>query len=169
MSRIINIDYILRCFFEEPNKWYHVRELSRLIKINPATISKYLNKLNKEEILIKKRERGHLLFKADTENENYKDKKKFYNITLIKKSGLLEFLDKELNYPEAVILFGSFSKGENDKNSDIDLFVISNLKRELNLSDFKKIFHREVQLFIETPKKFIEMEKNSKNLINSIL
>ena len=54
MSRIINIDYILRCFFEEPNKWYHVRELSRLIKINPATISKYLNKLNKEEILIKK-------------------------------------------------------------------------------------------------------------------
>ncbi|TSC64256.1 MAG: hypothetical protein G01um101493_184, partial [Microgenomates group bacterium Gr01-1014_93] len=93
MSKLINIENVLKNFFEEPNRWFHVRETARLLKLNPATISKYLNKLTKENILIKKSERSHLLFKSNTESDEFKDLKKYYNIKLIKKSGLIEYIN----------------------------------------------------------------------------
>jgi len=169
MSKIINIENILEHFFKEPNKWFHVRELARLKKLNPSTISKYLNKLNKENLVIKKSERNHLLFKANTESEDLKDYKKFFNIRLIKKSGLIEYIKKELHYPDIIILFGSFAKAENDTDSDIDLFVISNVKKQLNLEKFEKNLGKTIQIFVESPKDFINMQKNNKNLVNNIL
>ena len=169
MSKIINSEEILKYFIEEPNRWFHVRETARLIKLAPATISKYVNKLTKENILIKKKERNHLLFRANTESEEFKDYKRFYNIKTIKKSGLIDYFNKELHFPEAIILFGSYAKAENDKNSDIDLFIISNTKKELNLEKFRKILQREIQIFLHTPKEFIDLQKESKHLINNVL
>jgi predicted nucleotidyltransferase len=46
---------------------------------------------------------------------------------LIKNSELISFLEYKYT-PEAIILFGSFSKGENGKNSDIDILIISPIK-----------------------------------------
>lgn len=169
MSKIINIENILKYFFEEPNRWYHVREAARLIKLNPTTISKYLNNLTKENILIKKLERKHLLFKANTESEEFRDLKKYYNIRLIKKSGLINYINKELHYPEAIIIFGSYAKSENDKDSDLDIFIISNTKKKLDLQKYEKVFQKEIQMFLHTPEEFKDLQRNNKHLINNVL
>lgn len=169
MSKIINLQPFLKYFFEEPNNWFHVREMARMLKLNPTTASKYLNQLYKENILIKKYERKHLLFKASTESNSYKDVKIHYNINSIKDSGLIVYLDKELHYPEAIIIFGSYSKGENDRNSDIDLFVVSNVKKEPDTSTFEKKLKAKIQLFIRSKDEFHKMQKENKNLTNSIL
>ena len=44
-------DKILEYFFEEPNKEFYVRELARLLKKSPTTISKYLLYLKREGLL----------------------------------------------------------------------------------------------------------------------
>lgn len=172
MSKIIDKEAALRHFFEEPNRWFHVREMARMLKLTPTTVSKYLNALYRKGVIIKKPERKHLLFKADTENSSYKDAKIYYNIKLLRECGLIGYLDNKLHYPEAVILFGSYAKGENNKNSDIDLFIISNIKKELsslNLSEFEKKLKTKIQLFIKNKSDFIKLQKENKNLVNSIL
>lgn len=169
MSKIIQIEGIMKHFYNEPNRWYHVREIARLEKLNPTTASKYLDTSYKEQILNRKEERGHILFRANTESYAYKDSKIFYNIRMIRQSGLIEFLDKELHYPEVIVLFGSYAKGENNKNSDIDLFVISNKSKNPNLGEFEKKLNSKIQLFIKTRSEFYRIQKENKNLVNSFL
>ena len=72
---------------------------------------------------------NHLLFKANVENKKFKQLKLNYNLNLLYNSGLIDYLIKELNYPEAIILFGSFAKAENNSASDIDLLIISSSKK----------------------------------------
>lgn len=50
---------------------------------------------------------------------------------------LLDFLERELRYPEVIILFGSAARGEDIERSDIDLFVLIVTPRELDLSKYK--------------------------------
>lgn len=169
MSKIIDNQSFLKYFFEEPNKWFHVREMARLLRLTPTTVSKHLNRLYKDELLIKKQERGHLLFKANSGSDSYKGAKIHYNIKSVRDSGLIEYLDKELHYPDAILIFGSYAKGENDKNSDIDLFILSNRKKGVSLEEFEKKLKAKVQLFIKNKGEFIKLQKENKNLVNSIL
>ena len=169
MSKIISEELLLKPFFEEPSRWFHVREMARLTKLNPTTISKYLNRFSKVGLLTKNEERGHLLFRANTESHKYKDAKIYNNIKSIKNSGLLGYLEKELHYPETIILFGSYAKGENDKNSDIDLFIVGKIKKEMNLSEFEKRLKARIQLFMKNKDEFAKLQKENKNLANSIL
>jgi len=45
------------------------------------------------------------------------------------------YIINQFNEPEAIILFGSYYKAENIKKSDIDLLVISPIKKELKLNE----------------------------------
>ena len=161
------MDEILNFFINEPEREFHVRELARLAKKSPTTISKYLNNLNKKEILISKRKFNHSLFKANNENKKFKDIKLFYNITKIRESGLINHLNNEFNHPEAIILFGSFSKAENTPNSDIDILIISPLKKEIDLIKLEKILSHRIQLFIYSSKEIEKMKINNKELVNN--
>ncbi len=169
MSKIINKEDVLRLFFEEPSTLFYVREVARLLSINATTASKYLKVLSEEDFLVCKEELGHLLFRARTDSYKYKDAKIFYNMSKIRKSGLIEYLEKELHYPETVILFGSCAKGENDKNSDIDIFIISREKKDPNMHRFEKILNAKIQLFIKTKDDFKKLQKENKNLANSFI
>ncbi len=168
MSEKIDID-TLQPFIENPFNEFHVREIARILKISPTTAGKCLESLKKEDYLLKKKERGHLLYRANTESENYKELKTYYNIRKIKKSGVVDFLIKEFNYPEAIILFGSYAKAENTPVSDIDIFILSEAKKEPDLALLEKRIGCKIQLFTANRKKFNQMLKESKELLNNIL
>ena len=78
----------LRLFFESPTKEFNVRELARILNISPATASNELKKLAKDGILIKRKERILDLYRANLDNDLYKDIKTFYNLRRIKEAGL---------------------------------------------------------------------------------
>ncbi|MBS3056954.1 MAG: nucleotidyltransferase domain-containing protein [Candidatus Aenigmarchaeota archaeon] len=162
------IDNILNIFIEEPEKRFSVREIARLLKINPSTASKYLQILAKDGFLRKRKEFNCILYQADAESEKFKDIKIYYNISKIRNSGLIEVIEDEL-YPEVIILFGSYAKGENTKRSDIDLFVLSESKKNLDVATFEKIFGSEIQLFVMNKKKVENIKKENKELLNNIM
>ena len=162
------IDNIINLFMEDSYREFSLRETARLSKLNPMTASKYLNMMVSNGIIRKRSDRNYILFSADTESEAFRDKKRSYNISKIRSSGLIGFLEKEL-HPEAIILFGSFSKAENHKESDIDMFVISESKKKPNLSGFERKLDSEIQLFIHSRKEFEELKNTSKELINNVL
>ena len=160
------MDNILNLFFEEPEREFHVREIARIVKKSPTTISKYLTKLQKEQMLTSRTALNHKLFKADTESLNYKNSKLAYNINQIVSSKLIDYIKDKLN-PSAIILFGSFRKSENNKESDIDLLVISPEKTKLELSAFERKLKHKIQLFVHSNKDLQKMLKTNKELVNN--
>ena len=158
----------LKLFFEEPARQYHLRELARVMKRNPVTVKSYLQDAVKMGILNRASERGLELYSSNTENSYYKLYKKCYNKFKIMESGFIDFLNDELNLP-AIILFGSYGCGEDNQNSDADIFILTNTKKDLNLGIFEKKINRPIQLHCMNKAEFDKTKKNNPALINSII
>lgn len=153
---------ILELFFEEPNRNFQIREISRITKIPVMTTKKYLEELKKEDLIIKEKKGIYPSFKAN-ENKFFKFYKQQDILLKIYKSGLIDYLEKEL-HPKNIILFGSMKKGEYVKESDIDIFLESNSKKHTDLTKFEKILKHDIQLFIEE-----NINKLQPHLFNNII
>ncbi len=68
-------------------------------------------------------------------------------------------LKKMRNKSQKIILYGSSSRGENTKDSDIDLFVVTNSLQEVEKIVRNSSKGKIIQLIVRTPLKYIEMEK----------
>ena len=152
---------LLKPFFNDPNRSYSAREISKNCEISHVTIGKYL----KEYSFIKRASYGpYLGFKAE-QNEEFLQLKLFYNLETIRESKIIQQISKFYDYP-TIVLFGSFATATNTAKSDIDLFIISTHKKEMNLND--KIFNHDLHLLIYTKKDVDKMKKDNPNLLNSI-
>ena len=160
---------ILKHFMENPEREIHIRELAKEAKISPTTATNYLEELKKENLLSKEKSRNVILYKANSDNPLFKETKKYYNIKKILKSGLLDYLNQELNYPEAIILFGSYAKGENIKRSDVDIFISTESKKQVSLKEFERKLGAEIHLFIYSKKQIEELKVKNKELLNNVL
>ena len=90
-----------------------------------------------------------------------------YNLSLINESGIIEFLEDYFNQPEAIVLFGSFSKAEDNKNSDIDLLIISSKRQEPNLERFERKLEHKMQLFIHPKHELNKLREDNRELFNN--
>jgi predicted nucleotidyltransferase len=161
------MDKLLEFFIKEPEREFHVRELAKLLKKSPTTISKHLKEYESKKVLVSKTKLNHLLFKANTESRNFKQLKLNYNLLSLNESGLIDFLEEYFNNPEAIVLFGSFAKAENSKKSDIDLLIINSKKQEPNLEKFEKKLDHKIQLFIHSKNELNTLKEKNKELFNN--
>jgi|SRR3989344_5889735 len=132
-------------FVEDCYREISVREYSREMKISPPTSSKILKNLEKEKLLLKRPDRKNLLFRVNRESTILRDLSRIYWKKKLNK--LLIFLKNETAYI-GVILFGSLSKLETTKSSDIDLMIFGSEKK-LDLREFEKELKRPIQFFFE--------------------
>src|SRR3989344_5455776 len=103
-------------FFINPTAKLRVREIERTLKLPLPSVIRYCKELEKEGILTINK-MGSVNFYTASRSEAYLLEKKLFNIRIIYKSGLIEYLKRELSNP-AIALFGSFAKGEDTENSD---------------------------------------------------
>jgi len=92
----------------------------------------------------KKGSREYPIYLPNRNNEEYKHYKTIDMVNRIKKSGLLEKLEKE-TAPDCIVLFGSAARGEDLMESDVDLYVQSE-EKDLDLSEYQNFLNRSVQL-----------------------
>ena len=160
---------VLKVFFNDPlpeNIGFQLREISRKIKLAPKSVSIYLKELEKEGFILKKKLHVYPVYYANIENQKFKHYKKRDIINELNESGLIKYIWEKI-MPDAIILFGSASKGEDTKKSDIDLCVISKQKN-LNLSKYEKIINRKINiLYTDNFNKLSNELKN--NIINGIV
>jgi len=84
----------------------------------------------------------------------------------VHESGLVKFMEDRLQ-PDAAVLFGSASRGEDVEGSDIDIFLVAK-EREVDLSGFERELARKINLhFEEDPSKLPKELLN--NIINGIV
>lgn len=159
-----NTQKFLSIIFRFPTKGFTVREIARMIKISPPTAASISNTLEDKDLIKVKKERvQHKIF-GNLENEYFKKLKRIYNIFYL--LDLTEFLVKNFN-PNTIVVFGSYSKGEDTEDSDIDIFVDSITNREINLEKFEKELSRRIHLHVNDIKRIPDDLR--KNIINGII
>ncbi len=148
MITIINSkkDELLEHFLLYPIKESHLRELSRLTKISLPWVSKTVTELSKQGLLTYVNQRGLVLVKADRESNQFRALKRAYNLFSLHNSGLVGMIVEEYMRPEAIILFGSYGKGEDIESSDVDIAVITKKKIEISLLEFEKKLKRKIKI-----------------------
>jgi len=157
---------VLQEFFNFPRKNFQMREISRRTRISHPSVLAHLKNLVDEALVIKEKKEIYYSYKANRESEIFELYKKTALLNKIKEIGLLDYIyDKCM--PDAIILFGSASKGEDTEESDIDIFVQTKEKK-LNLDKYEGILNRKIMLFFkENFSKLPDELKN--NILNGII
>lgn len=144
---------------------YNQREIALALKVSPTAVANSLKNLEKERIikLNKSKNTKPQQIGLNLQNNSVFFIKRVENLRAVYESGLAEYLFNKL--PGAtIILFGSYSWGEDSINSDIDIAVIGNLTKKIDLSVYESKIGRKIIIQF-----FDSFNKINKNLKESIL
>jgi len=160
---------ILRLLFANRGILLNQRQIANMLKVSAPAVMKSLPELEKENLIkIKQdKETKRWAIEMNTDNQRVIQLKRVDNLKLIYESGLADFLEKELA-GAAIILFGSYSRGEDTINSDIDIAVIGRKEKNIFLEEYERILNREIVInYYDSLKKIHEQLKN--NILNGIV
>ena len=146
---------VFEIFVDEPLKIHYIKEISRKINLAPTSVKKHIQDLENQKIIIKKQGERFIGHISNRDNEYFLFYKKIFNLIKIKESKLTEYIIKTLN-PKTIILYGSYSIGEDVETSDIDIAIISNIKKQLDFEKYEKILNRKIHVLIEKDLKKIQ-------------
>ena len=138
---------VVKFFLENPYEEAYLRQLAKRLNLSSFAIKKYADLLVREDFIKEERKANLRYFKANTNNLFFKHLKIAFNINIILKSGLLDFLKENLVNVSSIVLFGSTAKGNDDKNSDIDILIIGK-EKYLDLVKFEEKIDKEITLRI---------------------
>ena len=155
-------------FFMNPTAKLRVRQIERELRLPLPSVIRYCKELEKEENLKKESVSGVLAYSADRSSKKYLLGKKLFNLKSAFESGLVDYLIKECSNP-VIVLFGSYSKGEDIENSDIDLYIETPSKKEIKLEKFGNILKRKIQVFNYPNIRQISNTHLANNVINGIV
>lgn len=130
-------DKIFTAFSNLKERKLYYNQIKEYTQLSHSSLQNALDKLKKSKILEEEKTKSNKYY-------NIKDKKraslKFSEIAIKKfesldyniKTPLNNFLKNINEETYSIILFGSVSRGEHSKDSDIDLLIISNHKQDLS-------------------------------------
>ena len=157
---------LLRLFLDSPTESFRLREIARLTKISPPSVINYLKEFEKDGLIRRQIKREIPFYNSIRDNSNFILYKKISILFELNNSGLIDYLWDKLS-PEAIILYGSFSRGESIENSDVDLFILGKNKN-IDLINFEKKLNKRLHiLFKESTKEIPNELKN--NILNGVI
>ncbi len=139
-------DVVLEFFLVHPTREVHLRELARALRISFPWTRRLVSVLAKEGFLVRKKGHNLVLVKANRDYELFRALKRSYNLFALHKSGLVSHLVDIYGRPAAIVLFGSFSRGEDTESSDVDIAVVTKKGINADLSLFEKQLQRKIRI-----------------------
>ncbi|MBL7148228.1 MAG: nucleotidyltransferase domain-containing protein [Nanoarchaeota archaeon] len=136
---------VLEIFFKEPIAIHFIKEVGKRIKLAPTSVRNNMKELLKAKLIIEKKSKPFNGFVANRENDKFIFYKRLYNFYTLDslKNELVESL-----HPKAIVVFGSYSLGEDIETSDVDVLVVSKASKELVLKKFEKLLGRKINIII---------------------
>ena len=154
-------------FFLNPTLKLRVRQIERVVKVPLPSVIRYTRELDEEQILNSSEIANITTYSADRTSKQFLLEKKLFNIQQLFSSELIKFLVEELSN-QTVVVFGSYSRGEDIEKSDIDLYIETPSKKKINLEKFEKILQRKIQVFVYNNIQDIENKELINNIVNGI-
>ena len=162
MLQNYNTYRILQLFFDQPTKLFQLRELSRLAKIGLPSVINHVKKLEKDGFIKKEKKSVYESYTANKDDDKYRLYKKNDIVLRLDESGFVKYVTDSI-MPNAVVLFGSASRGEDIETSDIDIFILSK-EEKLDLKKFENTLKRKINVYFEP-----DIKNLSKELLNNII
>jgi len=143
------------------------REIAKILGVSPTAVSNSTKKLKDSNLIKIEKTKTINFISFNRDEQRVLDLKRVENLKNIYISGLSDYLEKELA-GATVILFGSYSKGEDTNTSDIDIAVVERKDKILELEKFEKILNRRINVnFYDSWKSIHTHLKN--NILNGII
>lgn len=167
---------ILKLLIENKDLKFSIRQIARQRNINYKSAYSNLLKLEKENVVDLERYGNTTLCSFNNRFNNSVFQVEYYRKNELLKNKTFAVLHKslfEINSQFILLLFGSYVKGKETKNSDIDLLLISNnpkdvetqiglLPLNIHLTD---IDYKDFVLMLESKKFSVVSEAFQKNII----
>lgn len=167
---------ILALYTNNYKKSLHLREISRQTKADVKTTQLQLKKLEKINVLsstIKGKNKEYVLNLNNVIAKYYLIMAEiFASVIYLQKNFLIKKVITEIEnkIDDPLVLFGSFVKGGHTKESDIDLFVISEKKIDRRMIlDTSRFVGHDISIKSTSRSKFSNGLKNRDPLINEVV
>lgn len=160
---------ILRLLFVKVGKSMNQRQISKILGVSPPAVMKAIPNMEKCGLIVIQQDKESKRWSIELNRDSQKvmQMKRADNLKLIYESGLADYVEKEFA-GATIILFGSYSRGEDIISSDIDLAVIGRKEKDINLDNFEKALERKIN--INFYGSFTDIHKHLKeNLCNGII
>ena len=152
---------VLSLFLENPHEGYYLRESARLLEMDPMTVRRSLNLLTGDGFLTKVEDKNRTMYMANLENPALRYLKISYNLSFLQEKDVINFIVSRMRLVTSIVLFGSFARGENDENSDVDILTIS-LDKNKPTAELAEILGRDVNLINFTPAEWSGQAKSNR-------
>ncbi len=138
---------ILRFLFFNAGKPFNQRRISINLRVSPTAVSNSLRRIQKRGLIIinKSKDSNILEVTLKPDHKKIAHMKRMENLRGVYSSGLLDFLSKNF-IKETIVLFGSFSRGEDNFLSDIDIAIIGSEEKAIDLKLYENLFKKKIIL-----------------------
>jgi len=155
---------VLELFFNSSKHW-HFEELLKESKLSRGRLNIWLKKFEKEGIIKRIKENSKMpYYIGDFDSASYKSRKRLFALEQFYESGFLNHL-QTLN-AKSIIIFGSFSRSDWYKESDIDIFIFGD-DNEFEQGKYETKLKRDIQVFSAKNEK--DLNKMGNKLLKNIL
>ena len=139
---------VAELIFNNPSRTFHLRMIEKETGLSTTAISRAISELEGERIIKVEDNPVTKNIRAYLDSDKYRYYKMAFNIYRLSTWGLIPILRATFQNPKAIVCFGSFAKGEDLEDSDVDLLVISNKKADLNLKNWEHWLKRKINLTV---------------------
>lgn len=145
---------IAEIFFIYPEKEFSLSDLAKIAKVRKSNIGEILSEMDQKGFIEIIKLSNIWRIKANLRDPSFIKSKIVYNLALIYNTTLIEFLIENFKHPKAIVLFGSYRRGEDVSTSDIDIAIekddvngyeVTGLRE---LSELEKSIKRKIQLHL---------------------
>lgn len=141
---------ILNLFTKSFDREYYIREVEKILKISPRTSQLILDDLEKKGVLesqIRGKIRNYKLKKNIIAKKYLVLAEQHKELVFLERNSIIkEILEKITPFIEGIgIIFGSYAKGIQKKDSDLDIFIIGKYKRD-KIKEVSKIYKLDINI-----------------------
>ncbi|MEA2113103.1 MAG: nucleotidyltransferase domain-containing protein [Patescibacteria group bacterium] len=148
------------------DEWKTIQEIKKASQLSKAAVYLILDKLFKLNLLERDQKGKTYLYRVSSAFPILCVLSQFKVLNNL--INLLPLLKKLIPVSQKIILFGSASRGEDLKNSDIDIFVVAHNIQEVNKLVKKHSADRKIQLITRAPIDYIKLEQTAPAFYNEI-
>ena len=162
---------ILGWLFTHPDESFFVRQIALILKEDPTNVSREMAKLEELGILRSKRNGNLKHFQANQECPFFEELKGLVLKTTGVAGRIRASLDK-LAGIEYAFIYGSYAKGEEKADSDVDLLIIGNVdmdRLDSNLGKLEKTLGREINYVLYSMEEFKSKKKAKDGFLMDVL
>ena len=148
---------ILSFLVENPGKEFLGSEIQKAVSVSRAGVYISLRDLVKQKLVSKTKKGKFLMYSVLYDEPMLKQFKVMRNTQSLK-----TLVDKLKNYSKKIVLYGSVSRGEDDSQSDIDLFILAKDINAVKDTIAKAKTKRKIQAVIKSPSELAEFKDKEK-------